>query len=245
MNDQGGATGGGSTNICNVSPSDQIGTISNILNRLQSLEAAISILLGTNVEALQLSDISDSLGWIHNVTYLGTEGWTQTPTGTLIPPPGWSGLSDIIDGLPVGTMTSGSGLQAAIILEAYQSNYASWMGDNVNWDIEKASRGSGVFTWPYGGNADQVRLEKAGWYLCFCQLKASQVTAEIFGANISAFLNKDAIGYVSTSEDSGVASVSMSVLGYTSIARTLTVPFVYGNNNMDVEGYLQLGYQGG
>jgi len=90
----GGTTG--SSDICNVSPSDQIGTLDNILNRLQALEAALAGLLGTNVEAAQLSDISNDLGWIFNVEYLGTDGWTQTPSGTLIPPSGWTGLSDLI-----------------------------------------------------------------------------------------------------------------------------------------------------
>jgi hypothetical protein len=101
--------GGGSTDICNVSPSDQIGQISNILNRLQQVEAALAALLGTDVEALQLSDISNNLGWVYNVTYLGEEGWTQTPSGTLIPPAGWSGLSNILDGFEGTTVSAGTG----------------------------------------------------------------------------------------------------------------------------------------
>lgn len=94
----GGAGGGGSTDFCSISPSDQTGQISNILNRLQQIEAALAAILGTDVEALQLSDIANDLGWIYNVTYLGEPGWTQTPSGTLIPPTGWSGLSSVIDG---------------------------------------------------------------------------------------------------------------------------------------------------
>lgn len=83
--------GGGSTpQICAVSPSDQAGQIDNILSRLDALENAISQLATTNVTASQLSDISQQIGWVYGVTYMGVEGWTQTAAGTLIPPAGVS-----------------------------------------------------------------------------------------------------------------------------------------------------------
>ena len=95
---EGPGTGGGTTDLCNVSPFDQSGTIDNLIDRIEALETAVAILAGSDVSVEQLSDVSESLGWINDVTYLGTEGWTQTPSGTLIPPPGWSGLASIIDG---------------------------------------------------------------------------------------------------------------------------------------------------
>jgi len=126
----GGTTG--SSDICNVSPSDQIGTIDNILNRLQALEAALAGLLGTNVEAAQLSDISNDLGWIFNVEYLGTDGWTQTPAGTLIPPSGWTGLSDLIT-LGQTTLYSGGSVPGAnSVLHRYSTNCSSTLTSGSN-----------------------------------------------------------------------------------------------------------------
>lgn len=85
--------GGGSTsNICSISPSDMAGSIDNIMERLETLENIVSQMLGYDITANQISDITDVLGWINNVTYMGTTGWTLTPAGTLIPPPGWTFL---------------------------------------------------------------------------------------------------------------------------------------------------------
>ena len=123
---EGPGTGGGTTD-CDVSPTDVLGQISNILNRLQACEAALASIFGTNVEALQLSDISNDLGWIYNVTYLGEEGWTQTPAGTLIPPPGWGGLSSIIDGQS-GTIVSSGGGRIALQRRSAASASADFSG---------------------------------------------------------------------------------------------------------------------
>ena len=76
--------------VCSVTPSDQAGQIDNILSRLDAIEQAIRELQSQNISATQLSDIAASAGWIYDVTYMGTPGWTQTPAGTLIPPVGTS-----------------------------------------------------------------------------------------------------------------------------------------------------------
>jgi len=89
----------GGTPVCNVSPSDIAANVNNLLERVQKLENTVAQILSGNVEATQLSDLSSDLGWIFNITYLGEDGWAQTPAGTLIAPPGATGyLSSILDG---------------------------------------------------------------------------------------------------------------------------------------------------
>jgi len=83
--------------MCSISPSDMMGQIDNILTRLERLEETVAQLASADINAIQLSDLSQSAGWIYDVNYLGQPGWTQTPAGTLIPPIGFS-LSDILDG---------------------------------------------------------------------------------------------------------------------------------------------------
>jgi len=54
-----------------------------------------------NVTANQLSDISQQVGWVGGITYMGIAGWTQTEYGTLIPPAGFF-IGNIIPGYSAG-----------------------------------------------------------------------------------------------------------------------------------------------
>src|SRR3990170_7773364 len=86
-------SGGGSstdTGVCAISPSDLVGYTGNALNRIKDLEQRVAEIEAMNVEVNQLSDLSQQVGWVGNVIYMGVEGWTQTEYGTLIPPAGVS-----------------------------------------------------------------------------------------------------------------------------------------------------------
>lgn len=61
---QGDVGGGSTTNVCPIGPQDQTGSIDNILSRLTTIETILSQLLGTDITAIQLSDISQDLGTI-------------------------------------------------------------------------------------------------------------------------------------------------------------------------------------
>src|SRR5574339_261058 len=78
------------SNLCSVSPSDQASMIDNLIDRIQALEDAVSRLSGSNIYVDQISDINQRFGWVYDVEYMGRPGWTQTPSGTLIPPTGFS-----------------------------------------------------------------------------------------------------------------------------------------------------------
>lgn len=96
------------TGVCAISPSDLVGFTGNALNRIEELEQRVAELEAKLVEASQLSDLSQQVGWVGGITYMGVSGWTQTQAGTLIPPPGWS----LVDaGILPPTISSGTGLQ--------------------------------------------------------------------------------------------------------------------------------------
>lgn len=124
----------GGTPVCNVSPSDIAANVNNLLERVQKLENTVAQILSGNVEATQLSDLSSDLGWIFNVTYLGEDGWTQTPSGTLIPPTGWTGLSNQIDGETGLTLYSGGSVPGGNIPTAhrYSTNASSTLTSGSN-----------------------------------------------------------------------------------------------------------------
>jgi hypothetical protein len=87
----GGVTmGGTASSICAISPSDTASTIGNLLERIEALELALSQVLGANLHANTLGDISSQVGWVYGVEYMGIPGWIQTEYGTLIPPAGFT-----------------------------------------------------------------------------------------------------------------------------------------------------------
>jgi hypothetical protein len=87
----GGMTmGGTASSICAISPSDTASTIGNLLERIEALELALSQVLGANLHANTLGDISSQVGWVYGVEYMGIPGWIQTEYGTLIPPAGFT-----------------------------------------------------------------------------------------------------------------------------------------------------------
>lgn len=118
----------GDSGICSLSPADMAGALDNIITRLAAVENALIALLSTNIEAEQLSDISGDLGWIYNVTYLGIEGWTQTPAGTLIPPAGWTGLSTLANDLLEWQLSGGGG---NVNIDGIMSVYGSDFGTDI------------------------------------------------------------------------------------------------------------------
>ena len=88
--DEGGGGGGGPVidrGVCSISPSDLVGYTGNALNRIMDLEQRVAELESRNVEVNQLSDLSQQVGWVSGIEYMGIPGWTQTEYGTLIPPP--------------------------------------------------------------------------------------------------------------------------------------------------------------
>jgi hypothetical protein len=76
--------------VCSISPSDLVGYTGNALNRIKDLEDRVAELEAKIVQANQLSDLSQQVGWVGGVEYMGVGGWTQTEYRTLIPPQGWT-----------------------------------------------------------------------------------------------------------------------------------------------------------
>lgn len=101
----------GGSAICEVSPSDLAGQVDNLVSRVEALEDLVGLLTGANVNAGELSELSQQVGWVGGVTYMGVEGWIQTEYGTLIPPPGFSLLGNGV------TLSDGNTYQAVVMDE--------------------------------------------------------------------------------------------------------------------------------
>lgn len=97
--------------VCAISPSDLVGYVGNLINRVKDLEQKVAELEAGNIEVNQLSDLSQQVGWVSGVTYMGIEGWTQTEYGTLIPPPGFTFLGNNL------TLADGSTYSAVVMDE--------------------------------------------------------------------------------------------------------------------------------
>lgn len=173
-NDAGGATGG--TSFCSISPSDNVGIIENFLHRIEELEKVVSQLSASNILANQLSDLSQQIGWVGGITYMGIEGWTQTEYGTLIPPAGvsLSSLSNWYDSLtnnPCNPYDSDGNLRQELHLSVYDSdgnlNFGTGCGGQLvgtkvdEWDTAAASTGPmdycDVNYQPPSGNYQTIR----------------------------------------------------------------------------------------
>lgn len=106
----GSGTGGGSSSIsglgCFIGGADESGELLSLQQRVARIEAQITLLLGGNVSAAQLSDLSQQVGWVTGITYMGQPGWTRTEYGTLIPPAGWTLSLPAL--LPGGAQVSGT-----------------------------------------------------------------------------------------------------------------------------------------
>lgn len=89
-NDGGGGGLGTASSICTISPEDTTAVLGNLISRIEKLEFNLSQILGANLHANQLSDLSSQVGWVYNVEYMGVPGWIQTEYGTLIPPAGFT-----------------------------------------------------------------------------------------------------------------------------------------------------------
>jgi hypothetical protein len=76
--------------LCVTGGADEATQIRSLTERVAKLEQALQYMLGEDISASQLSDISQNAGWVTGITYMGTPGWTRTAAGTLIPPAGFS-----------------------------------------------------------------------------------------------------------------------------------------------------------
>jgi hypothetical protein len=158
--------------VCSISPSDMAGQIDNILTRLENLEEVIAQLSTSNVNAIQLSDISESVGWVYDVEYMGIPGWTQTAAGTLIPPLGFT-VSEILANAQAGQLaTSGGGGGVTDHIEMIISTTTTFSPLTFN-SINKNM--GDVFSWTSG---DKVYCSSSGIFSIVINMALSVKTVE-------------------------------------------------------------------
>lgn len=160
------------TGVCAISPPELVGYTGNALNRITALEQRVAELEAGNVEANQLSDLSQQVGWVGGVTYLGVEGWIQTEYGTLIPPAGFTLLGSGV------TMSDGNTYSAVVYDEdgVLQYGFGQTQPDGTFTAIagESASSGASQYivlksddTVITGGNPDMILHDSAGSVISF------------------------------------------------------------------------------
>jgi hypothetical protein len=191
--------GGSASSVCSISPSDMAGQIDNLLERIEALEQAVAELTAANITATQLSDISENGGWIYNVTYMGIEGWIQTPNGTLIPPSGVSLstlglLTSTGQQFPIVSMDSDGVLQFGLADDGTVSGGAVGSKDFIEFDTDGTST-SGNLTSPLNsvldsngnlswitynlGSSPQIKFNTSGIYSVSYQAQILGVDAGI------------------------------------------------------------------
>jgi hypothetical protein len=138
-----GGLGGTAGSICAISPSDLVGTIGNLISRIEDLEFALSQVLGANLHANTLGDISSQVGWVYNVEYMGVPGWIQTEYGTLIPPPGFTILGSGM------TLSDGNTYSAVLMDSDGVLQYGFTTGGQITGN---AALGSTYGIWSSGGS---------------------------------------------------------------------------------------------
>jgi hypothetical protein len=143
-------TGNGSSGFtCRISPADEVGIIENLLERIRKLETEVARMKSGDIQVNQLSDLSQQVGWVGGVTYLGTEGWTRTEAGTLIPPPGWS-----LSGAGL-LMSDGTPYQGVVMDENGVLQFG-WMTDGTLGGAKVEQWDAGATP---GGALDYARVE--------------------------------------------------------------------------------------
>jgi hypothetical protein len=133
----GGSTSTTDTGVCSITPSDLVGYTGSALNRIKDLEQRVAELEAKIVQANQLSDLAQQVGWVGGIEYMGVGGWTQTEYGTLIPPEGWTlAGSGIIPNLGPGmqlvyTDAEGNIISASdLVSGGAMDNYAFYQADS-------------------------------------------------------------------------------------------------------------------
>jgi len=170
----GGSSAPPSTNngVCSISPSDLVGYTGDALNRIKDLEQRVAELEAKIVQANQLSDLSQQVGWVGGIEYMGVSGWTQTEYGTLIPPPGMT-LSSLgitipnvgtpqqlvimdtsgnlvlgagTDGIITGSFASGSGITAYADVGWRNNVFSSAILSGITVNSTSRSAGAGTIS---------------------------------------------------------------------------------------------------
>lgn len=182
--------------VCAISPSDLVGYVGNIINRVKELEQKVAELEAKNTEVDQLSDLSQQVGWVGGITYMGTEGWTQTEYGSLIPPLGWtladagllppslggSGLQMVYTDADGNISTASAGGQTLVLSTSAQ---LLGFGEAIDWEDELFSN-STAMSW----SGDTITLPSPGTYAISLQLiSASWGTPPITTQNLNMRVN--------------------------------------------------------
>ncbi len=224
-NEGGGGLGGGSTSeICIPSPSDMAQIADNLLHRIKLLEDAVSELMAANIMANQLSDLSQQVGWVDNITYAGVDGWSQTEYGSLVPPPGLSFSSlgfTLSDGntYPMVQMDSDGVLQFGFtqqgtvegdavastkdILVLGANSQTLTFNDAIVWTDELFLLGSSI-TW----SGSTITLPSPGTYAISLQLISGSWNTPPAGTNslrmrINTVLDSSNIPFMIFTDDDG------------------------------------------
>ena len=189
--------------VCAISPSDLVGYDGNLISEVRDLRQRVSELEAGNIEVNQLSDLSQQVGWVGGVEYLGTSGWTQTSYGTLLPPPGVSFSSlgfTLSDGntyqlvmmdangvLQYGFRTDGIVAGAQVTGSNYITLYTETKSSFE--PVFSVQRSAGIFSSGSLEGNSTVRISKTGLYLI-----SFSVDAGVPGAStvFCEFLARDA-----------------------------------------------------
>jgi hypothetical protein len=176
-------TSGTAASVCAISPSDTVGVLNNFLTRIEKLEEIMMQIASANVLAGQISEISQQIGWMYGIEYLGQPGWAQTSYGTLVPPPGFTLLGaglTLSDGntyqavyydengvLQFGFETGGTGIAGASVTGSSYLIAQPTTNTLTSFRPTLAtihSAGTGIAVVDSGFTTNKIELNEAGLY---------------------------------------------------------------------------------
>jgi len=184
-----GDVGGGlgtASSVCTISPADNEAIINNLIARIEKLEFDLSQVLGANLHANTLGDVSSQVGWVYGIEYMGIPGWTQTEYGTLIPPAGFT--------------LSGSGMQL----------YNSCTGEFEDYQAVVMDS-DGVLQWgaTAAGNLCGTKVEQWNNAVAIAEPPLAYLSSGVNTSNGGMTINSN-----SMSSDMGGAQVTVPNAGY-------------------------------
>lgn len=207
VQDSGSSGGGSTTSICTPNPSDNLAILNNLLSRISDIERFLSLLVGADVYANNLSELATNLGNVANGTI--TLPQTGYISGGSIPVPSdftgtfvsgnvttiWENGTVRYEVTPSGGIVIGGGVESWLVLEPASATIASNVIDlsTILW------QGGSAFDTTFL-SIGRIDIEEAGYYRFSVNL-GCQVRNDAGSSSLRATLKDSSLSTIKVFEN--------------------------------------------